>query len=108
MKNTILFFVLMFCAGLGKAQLSLSQEARDSIARLSAIDHEFMRKQLGITVPNRPGPSGNPEAPNAANRDEAKVNTYTLPDPLVLKNGDPVKSQTDWWAKRHPEIAEDF
>lgn len=108
MKNTILFFALMFCAGLGKAQFSLSQEARDSIARLSAMDHEFMRKQLGITVPNRPGPSGNPEAPNAANRDEAKVNTYTLPDPLVLKNGDPVKSQTDWWAKRHPEIAEDF
>ena len=42
---------------------------------------------LGITS-LRPGPSGNPKAPNAANLDESKATPYPdLPDPLVLKNG---------------------
>jgi hypothetical protein len=67
-----------------------------------------MEQQLGITIPNRPGPSGNPNAENAANSDETHVNEYTLPDPLVLKNGKPVKTSDDWWKKRRPEIVEDF
>ncbi len=86
----------------------LSQGARDSIAKLSAIDHEQMKKLLGITVINRPGVSGNPDAPNAANRDESKVNQYKLPDPLLLKNGKTVKTEKDWWEKRRPEIVEGF
>ncbi len=36
-------------------------------------DHEQMLRQLGITK-LRPGPSGNPNAPNAANYNEAKAN----------------------------------
>ena len=35
-----------------------------------------MQRQLGITA-MRPGPSGNPSAPNAANSDEAKANPFT-------------------------------
>jgi len=86
----------------------LSQQARDSLARLSALDHENMKHQLGITTPNRPGPSGNPTAPNAANSDESKVNDYTLPDPLKLNNGEKVNTSSLWWGKRRPEIVEDF
>lgn len=85
-----------------------SQAARDSINRLSAEDHAQMKNQVGITVANRPGPSGNPQSPNAANRDESKVNRYTLPDPLKLNNGQVVKTANDWWEKRRPEIVEDF
>jgi hypothetical protein len=40
--------------------------------------------------------------PNA-NYDEAKVGNYTLPDPLVMTNGQPVKTPRDW-AQRRAEI----
>ena len=58
----------------------------------------------------RPGVDGmNPKAPNAANYDEAKANPYPkLPDPLVLKNGQPVTTAEMWWQQRRPEIVEDF
>ncbi|MDH4089243.1 MAG: acetylxylan esterase [Cyclobacteriaceae bacterium] len=105
MKN-VLLLTLLLGHTISKAQLS--QASRDSISRISVMDHQQMKQQLGITVANRPGPSGNPEAPNAANRDESKVNKYVLPDPLILKNGVAVKSPKDWWEKRRPEIVEDF
>src|SRR5690606_29396789 len=92
----------------GTIHAQFSQSERDSIANLSAIDHAQMKEQLGISIPNRPGPSGDPSAPNAANSDESKVNNYTLPDPLLLKNGKRVKTSKDWWEKRRPEIVEDF
>jgi len=76
--------------------------------RKTQADHQAMLAQLNITQ-LRPGPSGNPKAPNAANADESKASPYTsLPDPLVLKNGKQVKSAKDWWQKRRPEIVEDF
>ncbi len=57
----------------------------------------------------RPGPSGTPTAPNAANSDESKAAQYSsLPDPLVLNNGKPVTSAKIWWKKRRPEIVEYF
>ena len=57
----------------------------------------------------RPGPSGRPNAPNAANYDESKANPYpNLPDPLVLKNGETVATPETWWTRRRPEIVEDF
>ncbi len=63
-----------------------------------------MMQLLGITS-LRPGPSGNPQAPNAANRDESRVPPYTLPDPLVTKSGRRVTTARQWWRVR-PEIAE--
>jgi hypothetical protein len=38
------------------------------------------------------------------NYDEAKVGTYTLPDPLVLANGARVKDAATWTRARRPEI----
>jgi hypothetical protein len=42
------------------------------------------------------------------NYDEAKVGTYTLPDPLVLANGKPVRDEKNWNKLRRPEIVRLF
>ncbi|NQT88592.1 acetylxylan esterase, partial [bacterium] len=41
---------------------------------------------------------------DGANYDENKVPKYTLPDPLVLANGDKVTDAKTWAEKRRPEI----
>jgi hypothetical protein len=46
--------------------------------------------------------------PEEANYDEAKVPKYTLPDPLVLQNGERVSDAAAWREKRRPEILELF
>src|SRR6476620_5140804 len=81
---------------------------RDSINRVTQQDYKTMLAQLNITS-TRPGPSGNPSAPNAANTDESKASPFiTLPDPLILENGKKVTDAKTWWEKRRPEIVEDF
>jgi hypothetical protein len=47
-------------------------------------DHRHLLDLLKISA-LRPGASGNPSAPNAANADESRVGTYTLPDPSPLQ-----------------------
>src|SRR3954469_22894375 len=42
------------------------------------------------------------------NYDEAKVGSYTLPNPLVLANGQPVRDVRTWNEKRRPEIVHLF
>ena len=42
------------------------------------------------------------------NYDEAKVGTYTLPDPLLLADGKPVRDARTWADKRRPEIVRLF
>ena len=80
----------------------------DSISKITRADYQNMLQQLGISS-TRPGPSGNPQAPNAANIDETKASPYTsLPDPLALKNGQKIRDAKSWWTKRRPEIVEDF
>src|ERR1051326_231306 len=53
-----------------------------------------------------------PPATNVAgipvNYDEALVGNYTLPDPLVLANGKPVRDVKTWNEKRRPEIVRLF
>jgi len=71
-------------------------------------DHQHMMDLLGIKE-LRPGASHDPQSAYAVNYDESKAKVYIgLPDPLRLKNGKPVTSASDWWAKRRPEIVEDF
>lgn len=65
-----------------------------------------MMEQLGFTE-LRSVPSGNPEAPNAANSDESKVEPYTLPDLLVFEDGSKVETPSDW-SERRKEIVELF
>jgi hypothetical protein len=72
-------------------------------------DHQRMMLLLGIKE-LRPGANGrDPNAPNAANYDEAKANPYPeLPDPLTLQNGEKVRTAEDWWQRRRPELVELF
>jgi hypothetical protein len=54
-------------------------------------------------------PNGNPlrlafKTGHVSNYDESKVPAYTLPDPLVLGNGKPVRDARTWRNERRPEI----
>jgi hypothetical protein len=74
----------------------------------TAEDHQHMMAQLGIRK-LRPGPSGNANAPNQANYDEALANPYpNLPEVLTLENGRKVTTADMWWKQRRPEIVEEF
>lgn len=42
------------------------------------------------------------------NYEEALVGSYTLPDPLRLSNGEPVRDAKTWYGKRRPEIVRLF
>ncbi len=101
--------VFIFLTAHAQFKFSTADSLRfDSINRVTQKDYKNMLDQLHIDA-TRPGPSGNPQAPNAANSDESKANTYpSLPDPLLLKNGSPVISAKTWWQQRRTEIAEDF
>lgn len=105
------FFVLLLAtsADAQPRRLSRADSLRiDSINKLTQQDYRQMLQQLNITS-TRPGPSGNPQAPNAANSDESKATPYTtLPDPLLLQNGQKVTNAKTWWNKRRPELVELF
>ena len=108
MLRVALFFFLVAMPG-PTARGQLSQAARDSMSRITQVDYTQMLGQLGLTPGDmRRGPSGDPSAPNAANRFEEKVGPYTLPDPLLTKGGKKVKTAGDWWQVRRPEIVADF
>ncbi len=75
----------------------------------AAQDHARMMRLLGIQR-LRPGADpNNPNSPNAPNYDEAKARRFKkLPDPLVMDNGNPVRTHTQWWLERRPEIEQAF
>ena len=77
--------------------------------KLTQEDHQRLMDLLHMTTIRRGRDGNNKESPYYANYDEAKANPFPkLPDPLVLKNGKPVKKAADWWKLRRPEIVEDF
>lgn len=90
------------------APFAVSDTLIPRVQLTSEQDHARLMSLLHITS-LRPGPSGNPSAPNAANSDESKANPYPeLPDPLVLNNGENVTTAGMWWEVRRPEIKETF
>jgi hypothetical protein len=106
LKRLVFFLSIIILTAAGVSAQFL-QEARDSINRENNLDHQMMMKELGITQ-LRPGPSGDPKAPDAANTDESKVPPYPeMPDPLVFNDGTKVDSP-EKWEKRRKEIMEDF
>jgi lysophospholipase L1-like esterase len=87
---------------------SAGVRAQSPVNWTAAEDHRHMMEQLGITE-LRPGPSGNEQAANHANYDEATANPFpNLPDALTLRNGSKVTRASEWWTRRRPEIVEDF
>jgi len=70
-------------------------------------DHKKMLEQLKIKEIRR-GADGNPNSPNAANKDESKATPYPdLPDPLTRKDGKKV-TNAEQWKERRAEIVEEF
>ncbi|SDS11943.1 hypothetical protein SAMN05216490_0575 [Mucilaginibacter mallensis] len=101
MKSSIFFGLLV---------ISIAANAQNTppVNFTAEQDHQNMMQQLGIKT-LRPGPSGDPTAPNHANYDEALANPYpNLPDALTLKNGKKVTTPEVWWKQRRPEIVEDM
>jgi hypothetical protein len=97
------FFFIMLCS-----YLSVAQDSNLPLQLSAAEDHALMMQQLGIAA-IRPGFSGNEQAPNAANYNEALANPCPeLPQLLRLKSGVPVADQQTWWQHRRPEIIADF
>jgi hypothetical protein len=95
-------------AGLIAVAFSVPAQTADKKDWTAAEDHQNMMDQLGIKA-LRPGPSGNENAANHANYDEATANPFPdLPDVLTLKNGKKVTTADAWWNQRRPEIVEDF
>ena len=82
-------------------------------AALGALCAASISAQSPATAPATPAtparsrataPSPSVVAGIPVNYDESKVGTYTLPDPLTLDNGKPVRDAKTWWTKRRPEI----
>src|SRR5581483_6859268 len=73
---------------------------------LIAIAAISLDAQVTQTPAPKPPPSVVAGIP--VNYDEAKVGTYTLPDPLKLNDGKPVKDAKTWFQKRRPEIVQMF
>ncbi len=110
MKNGLFFLLTLLSVQLTVAQNSVADSSRypRPVTFTAEQDHDNMMQQLGIQT-LRPGPSGNPSAPNAANTDEALANPCPqLPDVLTTKNGKKVTTPDMWWQQRRPEIVEDF
>lgn len=69
----------------------------------------MLQAQTPAAAPPGP-PVAAPHAPPSVvagipvNYDEAKVGTYTLPDPLRLDDGKTVRNAKTWWTKRRPQI----
>jgi hypothetical protein len=72
-------------------------------------DHKLMMDALKIDKLRQGADGMNRDAANAANYDESKANPYpTLPETLILRNGEKVTTPEQWWNQRRPEIVEDF
>lgn len=101
--------LVVFIGSSGGAQQTSPENPKSKLVEFTTQqDHQNMLQQLGITK-LRPGPSGDPNSPNAANTDESKANVFThLPELMRTKAGLPVTTAEMWWKVRRPEIVEDF
>jgi len=110
MRKLIFFFLVA-----GSIHIAMAQDSKIDSSKYPKLvtftaqqDHDNMMQQLGIKK-LRPGPSGNPTAPNHANYDELLANPCPqLPDILITKNGKKVTTPDIWWKQRRPEIVEDM
>jgi len=100
--------LLHFSFGLGLLALVASPVgAAETTPAPTAAPAPASRSAPAAALPKADA-NGNPlrQAPtgHVSNYDEAKVGTYTLPDPLVLQNGQLVRDAGTWFKLRRPEI----
>ncbi|MCX6605446.1 MAG: acetylxylan esterase [Acidobacteria bacterium] len=75
----------------------------------AAADQRRLLDLLKISALRRGADGRNPNAPNAANYDEAKANPYPqLPDPILSDKKKKITKAAQWWKLRRPEIVEHF
>ena len=108
----VLAFLLSPYPGQNPSEIALSgtqtQGTPGPVQMTAAQDHQRLLDLLHINT-LRPGVKHDPKAANPVNFDESKANPWpNLPNPLLLNNGKPVTTSKLWWAKRRPEIVEDF
>ena len=125
------------CARPGRAQTPPTPDPAVEKARrlaLATADWQLMLNTLHLTLPALPPPATDPARPAgtaqrpgfsswfdaAGNRyirsswgrwtnyDQATAGTAARPDPLVLRNGRPVRDARTWYQQRRPEILADF
>src|SRR5208283_4007514 len=63
---------------------------------------------VSLAIPLAAQPPQLPPNYPAAQYDESKVPTYTLPDPLMLLNGKKVTTVKTWMEERRPELIQLF
>jgi hypothetical protein len=101
----------VFAAGSQETQnpTKAGVSSTDPLPLTASQDRARLLGLLGLKESDlRPAPVPDARSPHSANYDEAKANVFPmLPDPLVFKNGDPVKTP-DEWLKRRREVREDF
>ncbi len=110
MKNIILLFLFFISANILMAQMNAIDSSKypKPVNFTARQNQENMMQQLGIKE-LRPGPSGNPSAPDHANYDTTKADPCPqLPDILTLKNGKKVTTADTWFKERRLQIMEDY
>jgi hypothetical protein len=101
--------LLIFGWSVIAATAALGADTAPPLELTAEQDHRLMMEQLGITSIRRGADGRDPNAPNAANYDEAKGNPYPdLPDALKFDDGKPVKTASQWWKRRRSQIVEHF
>jgi hypothetical protein len=104
MKKFTLFLSAILFTCIAFAQEIDSNKFPRPVNFTAQQDHDNMMHQLGIKQ-LRPGPSGNPNAPDHANYDESKANPCPqLPDILTTNTGKKVTTPEMWWKVHRPEI----
>jgi hypothetical protein len=116
LRFELLMLVLaLYCCGASAQDakplqsVSLVGEKQPPVHLTAEQDRLRLLGLLGLKESDlRPAPVPDAKSPRSANYDDAKANVYPkLPDPLVFKDGLPVKTGWDW-GKRRREIWKDF
>jgi hypothetical protein len=97
MNRPVLLPSLVFLLGLLALGGRVARAADPAPAPTTPLAPAPLKDSRGNTL--RRAPTG-----HITNYDEDKVPPYTLPDPLVRQNGQPVRDADTWFQQRRPEI----
>ena len=103
-RTSFLLVVAVFgCLAFDSARAWAAESTSSQTNREDHIRAPALPRTDANGNPLRRAPTG-----HVSNYDEAKVGTYTLPNPLVLQDGKPVRDAAIWIEKRRPEILKPY